>query len=52
VQAIVQTKETFDHPNLSQYGISDATKIYYNPSYELCSSMKPIRHWKVMSALC
>ncbi|HAU25047.1 MAG TPA: phosphoenolpyruvate carboxykinase (ATP), partial [Gammaproteobacteria bacterium] len=35
VQAIVQTEETFDHPNLSQYGISDATKIYYNPGYEL-----------------
>jgi len=35
VQAIVQTEETFDHPNLSQYGISNATKIYYNPSYEL-----------------
>ena len=35
MQAIVQTEETFDHPNLSQYGISNATKIYYNPSYEL-----------------
>lgn len=35
MQAIVQTEETFDYPDLSQYGISDATKIYYNPSYEL-----------------
>ena len=35
MQAIVQIEETFDRPNLSQYGISDAAKIYYNPSYEM-----------------
>jgi hypothetical protein len=31
VQAIVQTEETFDHPNLSQYGISDATENLLQP---------------------
>ena len=35
MQAIVQAEEIFDYPDLTQYGITDVSKIYYNPSYEL-----------------
>lgn len=35
MQAIVQAEEIFNYPDLSQYGITNVAKIYYNPSYEL-----------------
>ena len=34
-QALLQPEETIDYPDLSEYGIADVVKIYYNPSYEL-----------------
>lgn len=35
MQAIVQAKEILNYPDLTQYGITDVAKIYYNPGYEL-----------------
>ncbi len=35
MQAIVQAEEILNYPDLSQYGITDVAKIYYNPGYEL-----------------
>lgn len=34
-QALLQPEENFKYPDLSEYGITDVVKIYYNPSYEL-----------------
>lgn len=33
-QALLQVEEIIVYPDLSQYGITDAVKIYYNPSYD------------------
>lgn len=34
-QPLLQPEENFKYPDLSEYGIADVVKIYYNPSYEL-----------------
>ena len=34
--------------NLSKYGISGATEIVHNPSYDLLLRKRPNRNWKVM----
>ena len=33
-QALLQAEEIIVYPELSQYGITDVVKIYYNPSYD------------------
>lgn len=33
-QALLQVEEIIVYPDLAQYGITDAVKIYYNPSYD------------------